>query len=630
MKRLFLVLLALLSAASTGYAQARQGAWWLTGFTGLNFSVPDPPSVVLLPSGVGYVSQATLSDAYGNLSLFGIGTTFLFNREFMPMENASFPVNSGAILILPDPVVDHFNHVLSCDSFDGRAGNLHYTLVDMRLDSGRGDAVVRPPVPGQPWPDDIIERGVTSKLTTAMHTNNRDVWIIYPNAAGDTLRTRLLSPAGLSAPASYATGAPVRLASRLPRSIDFRAITQIMRASLDGRRLACPTDSTVELFTFDRATGAPAHWLSLPLDGGPAAPRYMQLNGATFSPDNTKLYVTRIPRQARVYTPPQPALVQFDLTPGTTAGILGTRTNLLTLPGWYGVLDVQVAMDGRLYFFADHDSANVLGCVRCPNQAGAACQVRAIHRRGIEGAFAPALNQTLFRNAGRLQAQAARPLSCPGDTVRLIAFGAGAETFAWTTAAGQVLPGAQPLVAPPVPTRYFVTGTGACGTTDTASVVVRLSSPLAPFDLGPDVVLPVGQSITLAVNNPGQQVRWSTGDTTQTLLVTAPGLYWARVFNAGGCQLSDTVRVLRPLGLLTAAEVGAGALRVWPNPAPAGGGVQVAVAAGGPVMLLDALGRVVRRAVAGAGHRVAWALADLPAGVYVVRAAAATRRLVVE
>ena len=48
------------------------------------------------------------------------------------------------------------------------------------------------------------------------------------------------------------------------------------------------------------------------------------------------------------------------------------------------------------------------------------------------------------------------------------------------------------------------------------------------------------------------------------------------------------------------------------------------------VVVLDGLGRVVRRTGAAAGQPVAWPLMGLPAGVYVVRAGAATRRLVVE
>ena len=94
-----------------------------------------------------------------------------------------------------------------------------------------------------------------------------------------------------------------------------------------------------------------------------------------------------------------------------------------------------------------------------------------------------------------------------------------------------------------------------------------------------------------------------------------------------GCAASaqQVVVVDACLGL---AEAGAApGLLVWPNPAT--GAVTVRAAAAGPVRLLDAVGREVRAASAVAGADVRWELAGLPAGVYVVRAGSATRRLVV-
>ncbi len=69
------------------------------------------------------------------------------------------------------------------------------------------------------------------------------------------------------------------------------------------------------------------------------------------------------------------------------------------------------------------------------------------------------------------------------------------------------------------------------------------------------------------------------------------------------------------------------ALALYPNPAH--GSVRVAGAAVGPVELLDATGRVVRRVTASATAETVLDLAALPAGVYVVRAGAASQRLVV-
>ncbi len=70
-------------------------------------------------------------------------------------------------------------------------------------------------------------------------------------------------------------------------------------------------------------------------------------------------------------------------------------------------------------------------------------------------------------------------------------------------------------------------------------------------------------------------------------------------------------------------------LAIWPNPAPAAGTVRVGGAAGNPVELVDALGRVVR-SVRSTGAEAMLGLAGVPAGVYSVRAGAAHRPLIVE
>ena len=97
---------------------------------------------------------------------------------------------------------------------------------------------------------------------------------------------------------------------------------------------------------------------------------------------------------------------------------------------------------------------------------------------------------------------------------------------------------------------------------------------------------------------------------------------------AGGAP--PTVRCPPPpvvIGLAAPAEAAPGGLEVWPNPAQEA--VTVRAAGAGELVLLDALGRVVRRQVAGAGAAVRWSLAGLAPGLYVVRGGGTARRLLV-
>jgi hypothetical protein len=81
-----------------------------------------------------------------------------------------------------------------------------------------------------------------------------------------------------------------------------------------------------------------------------------------------------------------------------------------------------------------------------------------------------------------------------------------------------------------------VSAEGPCGTGDPVTKNVAAQDYPDVF-LGNDTILQIGQTITLDAGNPGSAYLWSTGATTQTLLVTVTGTYSVVVTNACG---SDT------------------------------------------------------------------------------------------
>jgi uncharacterized repeat protein (TIGR01451 family) len=70
---------------------------------------------------------------------------------------------------------------------------------------------------------------------------------------------------------------------------------------------------------------------------------------------------------------------------------------------------------------------------------------------------------------------------------------------------------------------------------------------LPTVNLGPDITI-CANSTTLNAGNTGARFVWSTGDTLQSLSVTASGTYWVRVTNSFGLSASDTITVtLKPI-----------------------------------------------------------------------------------
>jgi hypothetical protein len=81
---------------------------------------------------------------------------------------------------------------------------------------------------------------------------------------------------------------------------------------------------------------------------------------------------------------------------------------------------------------------------------------------------------------------------------------------------------------------------GPCGTSDPVSRNVTVFS-YPNVDLGNDTTLQQNQTLLLDAGNPGCSYLWSTGATSQTILVTVSGTYSVTVTNACGSDLDEIV-----------------------------------------------------------------------------------------
>jgi gliding motility-associated-like protein len=121
---------------------------------------------------------------------------------------------------------------------------------------------------------------------------------------------------------------------------------------------------------------------------------------------------------------------------------------------------------------------------------------------------------------------------CPPGTVVLDA-GISGVSYLWNTGATT-----QTITATNTGT-YWVTITAGpnCSTTDTINL-----TPFVFNNPAPDAEVCPGLSATLSANTPGMDYLWSTGDTTQSIQVSAAGLYWVTMAY-GNCSSSDSILV---------------------------------------------------------------------------------------
>ncbi|MFN3529392.1 MAG: PKD domain-containing protein [Bacteroidia bacterium] len=79
---------------------------------------------------------------------------------------------------------------------------------------------------------------------------------------------------------------------------------------------------------------------------------------------------------------------------------------------------------------------------------------------------------------------------------------------------------------------------GNCAGSDSTYVFIN-NNPIS-VNLGPDLLLCLGESRIIDAQNPGSSYLWSTGDTTQTVTIDRPDTLWVTVFDRG-CIASDTI-----------------------------------------------------------------------------------------
>ncbi|MCF8278102.1 MAG: T9SS type A sorting domain-containing protein [Flavobacteriales bacterium] len=90
---------------------------------------------------------------------------------------------------------------------------------------------------------------------------------------------------------------------------------------------------------------------------------------------------------------------------------------------------------------------------------------------------------------------------------------------------------------------YTVTYTDGLGCVSTDEIQVTFGSGNVQVNLGPDMSLCDGESITLDAGSGFSSYDWSSGASTQTLVVTEPGDYAVTVTDQAGCTGIDLINI---------------------------------------------------------------------------------------
>ncbi|MVM33262.1 T9SS type A sorting domain-containing protein [Spirosoma sp. HMF4905] len=385
------VVLLWLLANTLSVAQKQANHWYFGQNAGLRFDVNCQPIALQDGQMSSDYGSAVMSDAQTGQLLFYTDSYRIWNRQhqLMPHGQLTDYAGRGALsqgsLFVPvpgQPSQYYFFHLVETNRTNtGPAdfARLTYSIIDMGLDEGRGDVVTAKK-------DSTLAQGLAGRLTAIPHQNGYDYWVLTHQYNTDAFLIYPVTAQGIG-PADTL---------RIGSVYQGQAVYGMLKASPDGHKVASSSMTTqphaFDLFDFNPATGRLTNYVNL----GDLRLQY----GVSFSPDNSKLYLTT----QQVLRPSQPNqgveyIRQYDLRSADPKTIIGSgrsiidqnpltnfpTTNLSQRQGFYAA-SLQLGPDGRLYCVADYSNPVASDpCSNCsqhilvinrPNEPGFACNVQ--------------------------------------------------------------------------------------------------------------------------------------------------------------------------------------------------------------------------------------------------------------
>ncbi len=516
------------SDTATRVLQVRQcgtdkhGNVWYFGFggNGLNFNTPDSRGYPAPISGGGGSNRegfASICDQNGAVMFYTDGRTIYDGRHRSMYNTLNGGVWAAQVLIVPMPGNPDLYYVFSVNNWTDTQAELRYTVVDMRLNGGRGEVTQG---------NVTIHSNAAECVVGAYHANCKDVWIVTHEKGTNNYVAFLLTSSGISTqPVISSVGSDLVGANRYG-SLRFSQDTRWLCRALGGGSAASPT---LELNEFDNATGKVSN--AMPIADDTLLPSPFS---AEFSPNGRYLYTANFTKGP---------IYQFDLqaASGGGAAILASRVPVGTYDGGCFVL----GPDGRIYI--SQYNTGGLAVIDYPNLPGTACHV-ATPPIPYPGQSSLGLQNLVAGMYGRGISLRAAATACAGADVKVTAAFVGCEVSSvrWRAIGPGTITASDDKSATlrlddTGIVRVVVERTDAC-TTTLDSIDVR-ATPGVATNLGPDTALCSIDSLTLDAGAGFASYSWQDGSTRQRFTARAPGTYWVEARTPEGCVARDTIVV---------------------------------------------------------------------------------------
>ncbi|MBL4670297.1 MAG: T9SS type A sorting domain-containing protein [Flavobacteriales bacterium] len=360
-----IILFVLTISVNNLFGQNQGNIWYFGNHAGLDFSTGAPVSISdgeTYNESIQNHSEGTsvIADSSGNLLFYTNGEE-IWNRNHQVMPNGDNllgHLSSTQTLIVPMPQNTNLFYVFTTDAFyqSELRNGLRYSVVDICQDNGSGDVLLNEK-------NILLIDTVAEKLTAVRHSNGIDYWVITHKYNSDAFYSYLLTSVGISDTVITHVGSVHKDYCSATTSPVKAALGQL-KASPDGSKIVCVNgqgcNNISELFDFDNSTGIISNMLNLYTDNIAVG-----LYGATFSPDNSKIYISSFINNYKIY--------QYDLSSSVPSTIVNSKTVVANHAGgpWY--MGMQLAPDGKIYIAIRNQSS--IAVINNPNLAGTSCNI---------------------------------------------------------------------------------------------------------------------------------------------------------------------------------------------------------------------------------------------------------------
>jgi gliding motility-associated-like protein len=467
------------------FAQKSGNIWYFGASAGLDFNTTPP---TILSNGQVNTSEGSASYAdpiTGAIMFYTDGITVWDKTHTIMPSSVGTPMfgdpsatQSGVIVPKPgSPNLFYIFTVPSMVGFAAGSSSMCYSIVDMNLNAGNGDIIS--------FNNPIIDSS-TEKIAVIGNCGGTEYWVLGHSWASDSFYAFKVTSAGIAPPVYSTIGAVHGMTSM---SI-WGAAAGYMKFSSNGSKLAVCTYldlNVLNILDFDFATGKLTNVISDQFTSN----TQLGLYGCSFSPDNSKLYVSFIGGGSELY--------QYNMNAGSGAAILASKTLIFTdASKYYGAL--QNGPNGKMYLTNNSNNTS-LDVINDPNNLGASCNfVPNAQSLGTAGATwgLPSIVENFLTPKLSSFNPPSTLLICKGDSTTALQLD-GLNYMIFPIGNFSVSADSTKVIFyPNITTSYKVVNYGACSTNDTSFFTITVSpNPIANFIFNPSSLTLIDASVQL-------------------------------------------------------------------------------------------------------------------------------------